>query len=277
MYEIKEIIASDGYQLKYYLWNNQGNKGVVFYIPGYMSHTLWQEPQLEALSSIGYKVVGMDRRGGGINQNNAGDAPSIKQLLDDHEIIVTREGNTNGNHIWGWCLGGVIAINFVFHTRNVIDSLVLSAPSIFPQTHLIERATKMGAHPEDDSVGIDLPLAIQENDFTTGPALEGFILKDELRTKKITYRFYQIQKKMCQYAWMKIQGERLKIPTVLILAKKDVIVDNQLTQQIFLSLENCKTVFVDTEHGIHFENPKALLDIVFYWLAEHQTSEFCND
>lgn len=272
MYKIRDIVASDGYQLKYYVWNGKGANGAVFYIPGYMSHTLWQEPQLEALSEAGYKVVGIDRRGGGINQKNSGDVPSVEQLLDDHEIIVTREGLNSNKHIWGWCLGGVIAINFAFHTSNKINSLVLSAPSIFPQQHLVERAAKMGAHPEDENIETYLPLAIQEDDFTKGPALRNFILKDEKRTKKITSRFYRIQKKMCQYAWLKIQGKKLDIPTKLILADKDIVVDNQWTHKIFSPLENCKIQFMDTDHGIQFEKGQELSDSVISWL-DRQSKE----
>jgi alpha-beta hydrolase superfamily lysophospholipase len=276
MYEIRDITATDGYKLQYYVWgDNDVNDSVVFYIPGYMSHTLWQEPQLQELAKQGYKVVGIDRRGGGINNHGeAGDAPSIDQLLEDHDTIINREAGGGPMHIWGWCLGGVFAINYICRAQNKINSLLLTTPSIFPQEHLVKRALKIGAHPIDENIEKELPLAIKEDDFTKGAALYDFILKDKKRTKRITSRFYRIQKLMCQYAWVKVQGKSLKIPTRLILAKRDVIVNNEMTENVFKSLENCEIHYIDTEHGIQFENSPVLMDSVCSWLNGRAKENF---
>lgn len=279
MYEIRDMVATDGYKLQYYVWgDNAVNEGVVFYLPGFMSHTLWQESQLEALAERGYKVVGIDRRGSGINNyGKAGDAPSIEQLLEDHDIIIDREAKGGPRHIWGWCLGGVFAINYVCWAHSKIDSLLLAAPSIFPQEHLAERALRLGAHPTDENLESEMPIAIIEDDFTRGPALHNFILKDKKRIKRITYRFYLIRKQMCQYAWIKVQGKKLKIPTRLILAGRDVIVDNDMTEKIFKPLKNCEIQYIDAGHGIQFDNTEALMDSVWTWLNGQAKENLHNE
>ena len=237
-----------------------------------MSNVLWQEMQLETLSSSGYKVVGIDLRGCGCNEETTEEVTSIEQLLDDLERIVKREATGRTVHLWGWCLGGVIAINLHFHSPSLVQSLVLSAPSIFPQRHLVERAAQMGAHPQDETVETILPLAIHEDDFTKSPALEEFILKDDKRRKTTTSCFYRIQKKMCQYAWFKVQAKKLEAPVYLILAARDVVVDNEWTQRIFSPLENCQIKMIESEHGIQFERAAELSESLSWWFSRYDGS-----
>jgi pimeloyl-ACP methyl ester carboxylesterase len=211
-------------------------------------------------------VVGIDLRGCGCNKGTTEEVTSMEQLLDDLERVVKREA-TGRVHMWGWCLGGVMAINLYFHSPGLVESLVLSAPSIFPQRHLVERAAQMGAHPADETVEGVLPLAIQEGDFTKGPALEEFILRDDKRRKTTTVCFYRIQKKLCQYAWFKVQAKKLEAPVFLILAARDVVVDNAWTEKIFSPLKNCRIKVIDSEHGIQFERGAELAESVSSWLS----------
>lgn len=273
MNNIKEIKSSDGYTLKYYVWNNDAAKDVIFLIHGFMSHSMWLKPQMEALNNLGYKVVGIERRGAGINRENLGDAPSAQQLLDDHEIVINEESEGKNIYIIGWCLGAVIAINYVHSTKKQIKGIILSAPSIFPQESLIKRAIEIGAHPIGEYSEKELPLAIQESDFTQGPLLYSFILKDENRIKSISSRFYEIQKKMSQSAWVKVSTKKVNTPMLVILAKRDLVVDNKRTEDVFSSLRNCHIEYIDAGHGIQFEKGEEFVEVISSWLNKLEKSE----
>ena len=266
MRQIREIQASDGYPLRYYVWDAPEAAHVVFFIHGFMSHTLWVQPQLNTLRRLGYKVVGIERRGAGINRLHLGDAPSAQQLLDDHELVIACEGKEKKIHIWGWCLGGVIALNYISHTKQHLTSLMLAAPSIFPQEHLVERAKRIGAHPVGPCTAVELPLAICEEDFTKGPQLKSFILKDTLRTNRVSYRFYEIQRKLSQAAWVSALKGTLQLPTLLILGSQDVIVDNVRTESVFKPLRACQITHIDAGHGIQFEKGDELTTALTNWL-----------
>jgi alpha-beta hydrolase superfamily lysophospholipase len=273
MFEIRTIDASDGYPLQYYVWGAKQKDRAIFLLHGFMSHSLWLESQLKALGSSGFKVVGIERRGAGINRRDLGDAPSAQQLLEDIDLIIAREATDMSVYVFGWCLGGVIALNYLHFTKKAIEGLILSTPSIFPQEALIERAKQMGAHPTGDYSGTDLPLAIQEDDFTRGPMLADFILRDELRTKRISVRFYEIQKKMAQSAWAKLSARKVPVPVLLIIAEKDVVVDNRRTISAFSAIENCVIRRINAEHGIQFEKGDELTQTITEWLSDSR----CRD
>lgn len=267
MRQIEEVLASDGYPLRYYVWDVPDATEVVFFVHGVMSHSLWAGSQLESICTSGRKVVGIERRGAGINTLDIGDAPSVQQLLEDIDLVVAREAGGRASHIWGWCLGGVIALNFARYTRRHLSSLILAAPSIFPTDTVVERERTISAGLTGPSPGEELPLAVHEDDFTDGPQLKSFILKDELRLRSTTARFYEIQKKLSQAAMVSLMRRDLQLPTILILGAGDTVVDNVKTQEVFSRLPDCRTIYLDARHGIQFERGAELTQTILDWLS----------
>ena len=76
--------ASDGYSWHYRRYYPPGVPlAEVVCIHGIQSHAGWYEHSCERLRGAGLAVSFLDRRGSGLNEEQRGDAPSFRRLLDD--------------------------------------------------------------------------------------------------------------------------------------------------------------------------------------------------
>lgn len=266
-----EIRASDGYLLKYRVWMPQsgGARAVLMLLNGVMSHSLWFYPLVPLLLAQGFKLVGADRRGTGLNYVARGDAPSAKVLLDDARAIAEHEREPGRPfHIVGWCWGAVLSINLAAEIRGAISSLILVAPGLFPTLELKQRMAEeeraADALPEDCAY---LASPVREDMFTTGPALTDFILRDEHRLEKFTPRFHRIMRKLGMAALLAMP--KLDLPTLLILAREDVATDNAETERNFAKWTAGRAVveYVESAHGMQFDAPGELARRITAWAA----------
>src|SRR5262245_41645540 len=82
--EIKEFTAGDGYLWRYRRYPAAGpRKAHVVFIHGVQSHGGWYEHSCACLAEAGFEVSFLDRRGSGLNDQDRGDAPGFRRLLDD--------------------------------------------------------------------------------------------------------------------------------------------------------------------------------------------------
>lgn len=268
---IAQIRAPDGYSLKYRVWAPQsgGARAVLMLVNGVMSHSLWFYPLAPLLIAQGFKLVGADRRGTGLNDIARGDAPSAKALLDDARAIAEQERESGRPfHLVGWCWGAALSINLAAEMRGGLSSLVLVAPGLFPTLELKQRMAEeeraADALPEDR---VCLESPVREDMFTAGPALTDFILRDEYRLDKFTPRFHHIMGKLGMGA--RFAMPKLDIPTLLILARGDLATDNAETEHNFVKWTAGRAVieYVESAHGIQFDAPDELARRIGVWAA----------
>ena len=170
---IRSVTAEDGYQLNYRVWaDHTSHRATRVILTGIMSHSLWFRTVGESLASQGFRVVGADRRGSGLNRVGRGDALSGQILLQDLQRIIDREhDNQDQLYIVGWCWGGVLAIHAAIELGRLASGLILLAPGLFPAESVLD------AMREQDRLTQDMPSdvpclqsPIREEAFTQGPA-----------------------------------------------------------------------------------------------------------
>jgi alpha-beta hydrolase superfamily lysophospholipase len=293
---LTELRAADGYPLVYRVWERPERTptATLVLLNGVMSHSLWFHPVAGPLLDAGFKLVGADRRGSGLNPTARGDAPSGRVLLDDARAIVERE-RVPGRplHLVGWCWGAVLAINLAADLVDAAisrepwegsrtlprrtplgepssvhaDSLVLLAPGLFPTAELRQRMSAQesaGRSNPPDSPCLESPIT--EDMFTSGPALAGFIAGDRHRLARFTPRFHDIMGKLGMGARMKLP--RLELPILLVLARDDQATDNRETEAGFARLTGGRAVIQQIEgaHGMQFDAPAELARALITWI-----------
>ncbi len=235
---------------------------------GVMSHSGWFQSLAEPLMALNLRVVGADRRGSGLNHRDRGDAPSRQSLLSDLRRIIEHE-NPNGGRMYlvGWCWGGVLAINAAVEFGDLVDGIILIAPGLFPSEPI-----RLAMQDQDRvlrSNPANVPCVanpIREDMFTEGPYLDGFILKDNLRLRTFTPRFFRIMLRMGVIAVTRLK--RVTQPILLILAARDAVVNNRRTLKAFQQIAHLSVTFgtCDCQHGMQFEAPQELAARIASWL-----------
>jgi alpha-beta hydrolase superfamily lysophospholipase len=242
---------------------------------GIMSHAGWFQPLAPRLVRAGLKLVGADRRGTGLNEEDRGDAPSAKALVDDVKTILDAERVVDAPlHLVGWCWGAVLAINVAAEHEGSFASLTLLAPGLYPTEALHARMREQeeirrSSPPETPC----LKSPIHEDMFTTGPHLASFIAKDERRTQMFSPRFHSVMAKMGMGATLRLG--QLGLPMLVVLADADLATDNARTTRAFERLQraNVSIEHIQSAHGIQFDAPEELARLLVSWVrAERNDS-----
>lgn len=269
----KTVLCQDGYLLQYRTWIPSGIQcATIIFVNGIMSHSGWFQPLAESLLLAGFKLIGADRRGTGLNLEARGDAPDAKTLINDLKCVIDAE-HTKGVplHLVGWCWGAVLAINFAAEHESLLTSLVLLAPGLYPT-----EAIKMNMRSQEqirkssppNTLCLESPIS--ETMFTNGPFLENFIANDTERTKYFTPRFYNVMVKMGMSASVRLR--QIHLPILLVLADADQATDNVQTMRALEYIKRpFKLVTVCSAHGIQFDAPEDLSRILASWIwSEHR-------
>ena len=269
----KTVLCPDGYLLQYRTWMPSGIPcATIILVNGIMSHSRWFQPLAESLLLAGFKLIGADRRGTGLNLEARGDAPDAKTLIDDLKCVIDAE-HTNGVplHLIGWCWGAVLAINFAAEHESLLTSLVLLAPGLYPTEVLkVNMRSQEQIRKSSPPTTPCLESPIAETMFTDGPFLKNFIANDTERTRHFTPRFYNVMVKMGMGASVRLR--QLHLPILLVLADADQATDNIQTMHAFEHIKApFKLVTVCSAHGIQFDAPEQLSRILSSWIgSEHR-------
>jgi len=229
---------------------------------GVVSHAEWLGPIAERLAAKGVEVICPDRRGTGLNNLNPGDAPSSDALLHDVRLISQHFRRDDvPSHLAGFCWGGSYAICFADKYRNLFQSLILIAPSVFPATDIAAKSITTG----DSPVATETPL-VPIDRFTRGPAYENYIVPDPLRTQFVSPRFNSIMVNMTTMLGPRWAG--IRIPNLMILASEDSLADNDKHRRAFEIVRGKpkRLAVVPGEHGVQFDAPEETATIITDWL-----------
>jgi len=272
----RQVVCADGYRLRYLTWTPEGApRATLVLLNGIMSHAGWFQPLAPRLVRAGLKLVGADRRGTGLNEEDRGDAPSAKALVDDVKTILDAERVVDAPlHLVGWCWGAVLAINVAAEHEGSFASLTLLAPGLYPTEALHARMREQeeirrSSPPETPC----LKSPIHEDMFTTGPHLASFIAKDERRTQMFSPRFHSVMAKMGMGATLRLG--QLGLPMLVVLADADLATDNARTTRAFERLQraNVSIEHIQSAHGIQFDAPEELARLLVSWVrAERNDS-----
>ncbi|OLC06472.1 MAG: hypothetical protein AUH42_05655 [Gemmatimonadetes bacterium 13_1_40CM_70_11] len=258
-----EIVAgADGYPLHVRVWRPSHPTASVVMLHGLISHSDWLSPVAGRLADSGVMSICPDRRGSGANPAPRGDAPSGDALLEDLDRVVCQfTASGSQPHLAGFCWGAAYAVNYAARRRGSVGSLALLAPSIVPAPALRRRPLIVGPSGE-----ATVEPAIPPEAFTRGPAYERVILPDPLRLRKVSPRLNGI---LAEFAFLiGAKLTRLDLPTLLVLAEGDRVVDNAATAELFAAIRTCpKEVHtVRGEHGVQFDAADEVATLLYRWV-----------
>lgn len=204
-----------------------------------------------------------------MNLQARGDTPNAAQLVADVRTIIAAEHAADRPlYLIGWCWGAVLAVNVALELGPALKGLVLLAPGLYPTKTLKEEmAAELAKKSDLAEDACELASPIVEDMFTAGPALDRFILQDELRLKKFTPRFHKANVKLAMNAVMRLKT--LPHPMLLVLASNDLATDNTDTLKGFEKLPSSqvKTAVLESMHGMQFDQPDALAAAIKDWIG----------
>src|SRR5438132_8640190 len=129
-YSIAEHTAGDGYRWKYRRYAPDGPpRAHVVFVHGIQSHGGWYEYSCERLRQAGFLVSFLDRRGSGLNEQDRGDAPGFRRLLDDvAEFLYLPHATTVPLFLGGISWGGKLAVALQRRSPGLVNGLLLLCP-----------------------------------------------------------------------------------------------------------------------------------------------------
>ncbi|MFA6135311.1 MAG: alpha/beta fold hydrolase [Phycisphaerae bacterium] len=281
MPECKPFELGDGYGTGVYFYRPATSavaRVPVVYLHGIQSHPGWFCASCAALAAAGHPVFAFVRRGSGHSRRrDRGHAASAEQLLEDLEVAckfaLAQSGASGGVALLGVSWGGKLAACYTLWPRRTIElaSLTLVAPGIVPQVD-VPWATKA-------AIGLslllwprkrfDVPLSDVEL-FTDNPAMRDYLRRDPVRLHRATARFLYASRELDRMLAVDARpatccmrngglaqsgGPAISVPTTLILAAHDRIINNDATRQVVDRLTAGRAVVktLDGSHTLEFE------------------------
>jgi acylglycerol lipase len=267
--------ASDGYELAYreYAPSSLAREHVVC-IHGIQSHAGWYAGSCLNLRQAGCHVDFLDRRGSGANQQMRGDTPGYRRLVDDlAEFIEARRRTVSAPRLIllaiSW--GGKLAVALQRRRPGLIDGLVLVTPGFFPQIYPPLKARLRIAWSRLWSPHKLFPIPLDDPRlFTTVPRWLEYLHQDPLSLHEATARFLVSSAHLDRQ--LRKAAACVRVRTLLLLAEKDRIIDNERTRRYFETFPTSDKQIVEysgASHTLEFEEPPKFLDDLVPWVLRH--------
>lgn len=273
-FTIKSFTAGDGYSWRYRHYPPMGApRARVVCIHGIQSHAGWYEHSCRRMAEEGYEVFFLDRRGSGVNQQDRGDTPSFRRLLDDlAEFLGGMSSDARparALYLVAISWGGKLAVALQRRHPGLVDGLVLLCPGICPRIRpsLRQRLAVTATRLVNPRRLFPIPL----NDpqlFTATPHWRQFIATDPLSLHQATARFLVESVRLDLYlSWA---PRHVRVPVLLQLAGRDQIIDNEATRRYvarFATADQQVIEYADAQHTLEFEpDPERHIADLLQWL-----------
>jgi alpha-beta hydrolase superfamily lysophospholipase len=274
----EEHTAGDGYRWKYRRYTPDGSpRAHVAFIHGIQSHGGWYEYSCERLRQAGFLVSFLDRRGSGLNDQDRGDAPSFRRLLDDlAEFLYQPHAAAVPLFLGAISWGGKLAVALQRHSPGLVNGLLLLCPGFFAKVKpsLGQRLAIAGARLVRPRKLFAIPLNDPEL-FTATPRWQEFIRTDPLSLRQATARL--LVESVRLDAYLRLAPSWVRVPVLLLLAERDRIIDNQRTRAFverFAGTDRMIVEYPDASHTLEFEpEPDAFIGDVRRWLEVRSDSQ----
>jgi alpha-beta hydrolase superfamily lysophospholipase len=230
----------------------------VLYVHGIQSHPGWFIGSAQALARRGHEVYQVTRRGSGLARRDRGDAASARQLLDDVRQavdFVAAHSRADRLCLLGVSWGGKLLAAYALGGDPRVLSLTLVAPGLCSKVGL-----PLG---QRLAIGLswlccgrrrfDIPLSDPAL-FTDNPAMRQYLRDDPHRLHQATARFLGASAVLDVRLRRAAPGS-ITVPTRLILARDDRIIDNAATAALAarLTAGGAKVIELPGCHTLEFE------------------------
>jgi alpha-beta hydrolase superfamily lysophospholipase len=268
--------ASDGYEAHFRHFHcGQTPRAHIIGLHGIQSHGGWYEHSSRRLCSAGYDVYYLDRRGAGLNQQDRGDTPSFRRLIDDiAEFIDSPSGIAKRSSpviLAAVSWGGKPATAFFRRHPKKADGLALLCPGFFPKVRPTwgQRIGILLSRLAQPRRRFPIPL----NDpslFTATPRWQEFIANDELSLREASARLLAESVRLDLYLrWF---PPSIEAPVLLMLATEDRIIDNERTRVFVDRIAKGGKQIIEypgAHHTLEFEaDPELFIAELSSWLRK---------
>lgn len=264
--------AGDGYRWRYRRYPAAGpERGRVVCLHGIQSHGGWYDLTCRRLAEAGYAVSFLDRRGSGLNEQARGDTPSGRRLLDDVAEFLRAQPPAPGRPTFllaiSW--GGKLAVGLQRRHPGLVEGLMLLCPGLCPRIGPPRRERLRIAWARLVAPTRLFPIPLDDPElFTATPSRQQFIRDDPLALRQATARFLFESFRLDLYA--RRAAKQVKVPTLLMLAERDRIIDNARTRAFAARFPRDVEVIEHpgAHHTLEFEpSPERYLGLLLGWLG----------
>lgn len=212
------------------------------------------------MARSGWDVYFADRRGSGLNGRDRGHADHGTRLLNDLKLLINLARQEHPNRpiaLLGLSWGGKLASAFAALNPGMIQRLVLLYPAIDSKVrpNLRQRLLLRFARHHDVRRRLAALPFTDARWFTNVDEFQQRVQNDPLALNAVTTGFLNATQDLDRI--IEQHGDKISLPTMLMLAEGDRIVDNQKVKRRV----NCW--------------PVSDLSTIEYEAAEH-TLEFCS-
>jgi alpha-beta hydrolase superfamily lysophospholipase len=293
-YKVESHTAGDGYRWEYRLYQSVGtSRAHVVCIHGIQSHGGWYEYSCTRLARAGFTVSFLDRRGSGLNEQDRGDAPSFRRLLDDlaeflqglrsqESGVRSQESGVKEDNqaapprapvfLVAISWGGKLATALQRRHPGLVDGLALLCPGFYPRVKpsFGQRLKILGARLIRPRKLFPIPLNDPEL-FTATPRWQRFIQEDPLGLRRATARLLIESVRLDGY--LRFVPRYVQVPVLLLLAEKDRIINNERTRRYverFAAADKEVIEYPGAHHTLEFEpEPDRFIGDLRHWLERH--------
>ena len=232
----------------------------VVFLHGITSHGGWYERCAESLAAGGCEVAFLDRRGSGLNGEAMGDVDKWQTWLDDVATYLKAARQADADSplgaplptiLCGISWGGKLAAAVARRYPGLLAGLALVCPGLYsPYLPGFGKRLALAAPapPRLRRRRFNVPLRYPEL-FTEAPCWQAFIGSDPLALRTVTWRFAREDRQLTRYA--REAATFLYLPTLLMLAGQDRIVDNGRTLEYFGRVAGYQKSLVEYQGAAH--------------------------
>jgi len=250
--------------------NKNASQRCVVILHGFGEHCGRYDHIAAFFNSRGFAVRTFDHRGHGQSDGARGDCPDSMRIVNDAEIIIRDFAHhcQHGPILFGHSMGGLFAARIALAANIPIDGLVLSSPALAlrltrPQRLLLKIASIIAPH------------------FATSPPFNPEVLSHQLSTvvaylsdplvhRQITASMGKSM--LSAIDFVKTHASKLTVPTLLLVAEDDQIVDPQGSHTFFEALPDklgTAHFYVDYYHEVFNEaGADKVFDDLNKWLTK---------
>jgi alpha-beta hydrolase superfamily lysophospholipase len=222
------------------------------------------------MAEAGFEAFFLDRRGAGLNEQDRGDTPGFRRLLEDvAEFLEGKKSEIPAlkTFVVGISWGGKTAVGVEKFRPGLMDGIALLCPGFRPRVSLslrekcgvawsrLTRPTRMFPVPLSD------PAL-----FTANEKWLPFLRDDPLSQRKATARF--LFGSVLLDFYLRNVGPRMRLPVLLMLAGRDRIIDNAQTRRFVERFAGPKEIieYPDAHHTLEFEpDPEVYIRDLISW------------
>jgi len=228
----------------------------------------WWTPEIIEASSQNFKTIIFDSRGTGRTDKPVMDY-SIKMFADD-TVCLMDALNIEKAHIFGACMGGMIAQEIALNYPGRVEKLILGcthcggSKQVPPSNRILRRMMSSRKMTPDDFI----PLCFTEDFIKNNP---DFIESYRQRMLKIpippdSYQ-RQIQAIMGFSTGMRLR--KIKVPTLILHGKEDAIAPPENAEVLAKRIPGARVIMLDNvAHFLFQPNPERVFNVINDFLTE---------